>query len=85
LIALINQNLGRPAGFINPLLYQNPALAGHFNGIASGNNGAYSASPGWNPCAGLGSPNGSQIAAALGAPPPAQATKTMPISKIANE
>lgn len=85
LIALINQNLGRPAGFINPLLYQNPALAGHFNGIASGNNGAYSASPGWNPCAGLGSPNGSQIAAALGAPPPAQATKTMPISKIASE
>lgn len=74
LIALINQSLGQPAGFINPLLYQN-AASGAFNSITSGNNGAYSAGSGWNPCTGLGSPNGTQIAAALGAPP-AQAMKT---------
>jgi kumamolisin len=73
LIALINQSLGKPAGFVNPLLYQNPS--GDFNSITSGNNGAYSAGPGWNPCTGLGSPIGTQIAAVLGVSPP-QAAKT---------
>jgi kumamolisin len=71
LIALINESIGKPVGFINPLLYQNPN--GDFNSITSGNNGAYSASPGWNPCTGLGSPIGVQVAVALGAP--AQAMK----------
>jgi kumamolisin len=73
LIALINQSLGQPAGFVNPLLYQN--AAGAFHDITSGNNGAYSAGPGWDACAGLGSPIGNQIAAVLEAPP-AQAVKT---------
>jgi kumamolisin len=72
LIALINESIGKPVGFINPLLYQNPN--GDFNSITSGNNGAYSAGPGWNPCTGLGSPIGVQVAVALGAP--AQAMKT---------
>jgi kumamolisin len=67
LIALINDSLGKPVGFVNPLLYQNPN--GDFNSITSGNNGAYSAGPGWNPCTGLGSPIGIQIAAALGVTP----------------
>ena len=71
LIALINESIGKPVGFINPLLYQNPN--GDFNSITSGNNGAYSAGPGWNPCAGLGSPIGVQVAVVLGAP--AQAMK----------
>ncbi len=73
LIALINDSLGKPVGFVNPLLYQNPN--GDFNGIISGNNGAYSAGPGWNPCTGLGSPIGTQIAAALGITSP-KAMKT---------
>ncbi len=73
LIALINESIGKPVGFINPLLYQNPN--GDFHSITSGNNGAYSAGPGWNPCTGLGSPIGVQVAAALGARPPAQAMK----------
>jgi kumamolisin len=72
LIALINESTGKPVGFINPLLYQNPN--GDFNSITSGNNGAYSAGPGWNPCTGLGSPIGVQVAVVLGAP--AQAMKT---------
>jgi kumamolisin len=72
LIALINESIGKPVGFVNPLLYQNPN--GDFNSITSGNNGAYSAGPGWNPCTGLGSPIGVQVAVALGAP--AQAMKT---------
>jgi len=74
LIALINESIGKPVGFINPLLYQNPN--GDFNSITSGNNGAYSAGPGWNPCTGLGSPIGTGVATALGAPPPAQAQRT---------
>ena len=61
LIARINQQLGKPAGFINPLLYaQEP---GALNDITSGNNditgqiGGYQAGPGWDACTGWGSPN----------------------------
>jgi kumamolisin len=76
LIALINESIGKPAGFINPLLYKNASTAADFNDISSGNNGAYSAGPGWDACSGLGSPIGIQVATALGAPPPAQEKKT---------
>ena len=75
LIALINQSIGKPVGFINPLLYQDAAKARDLNDITSGNNGAYSAGPGWDACSGLGSPIGTQVAAALGAPSE-QALKT---------
>jgi kumamolisin len=68
LIALINQSIGKPVGFINPLLYQDASTARDLNDITSGNNGAYSAGPGWDACSGLGSPIGAQVAAALGAP-----------------
>jgi len=66
LVALTNQSIRKPVGFINPLLSQNPK--GDFNSITSGNNGAYSAGPGWNPCTGLGSPIGTKVGAALGVP-----------------
>ena len=75
LIALLNQSMGKPVGFINPLLYQDAGTARDLNDITSGNNGAYSAGPGWDACSGLGSPIGTQVAAALGAPPE-QAIKT---------
>jgi kumamolisin len=75
LIALINQSIGKPVGFVNPLLYQEAGTARDLSDITSGNNGAYSAGPGWDACTGLGSPTGTQVAAALGAPPP-QAMKT---------
>jgi kumamolisin len=68
LVALVNQSLGRRAGFINPLLYQNPTA---FTDIVTGNNGAYQAAPGWDPVTGLGSPIGGQILAALQATPAA--------------
>jgi kumamolisin len=76
LIALINESIGKPVGFVNPLLYQNASAAGDFNDITSGNNGAYSAGPGWDACTGLGSPIGNQIAAVLGSSQQAQAKKT---------
>lgn len=65
LVALINQSLGKNAGYLNPLLYtMNVESAMHE--ITTGNNGAYSAGPGWNPCTGLGSPDGSKLLSALG-------------------
>lgn len=64
LIALMNQNLGAPAGFIHPLLY-NAGAAATFHDITSGNNGDYSAGPGWDACTGLGSPDGARLASAL--------------------
>jgi kumamolisin len=73
LIALINQTLNKPVGFINALLYQNTE---DFHEITSGNNGAYSAGPGWNACTGLGSPIGTDVAATLDAPPSANVVKT---------
>lgn len=72
LIALINQSIGKPIGFINPLLYQELNESADFNDVTSGNNGAYSAGSGWDACTGLGSPKGSQIADALDAPEPAR-------------
>lgn len=64
LIALINQQAGKPVGFINPTLYAGQEAG--FNDITSGNNddanlGYYSAQAGWDPCTGLGSPNGNAI------------------------
>ncbi|MGA8531643.1 MAG: S53 family peptidase [Acidobacteriaceae bacterium] len=63
LVALINQQKGSPVGFVNATLY---ADRGDFRDITQGNNGAYSAGPGWDACTGLGSPNGQEIAQALG-------------------
>src|SRR6185369_10752599 len=50
LIARLNQLLGRPVGFINPVLYQNPQA---LRSITVGNNGSYKAGPGWDACTGL--------------------------------
>ena len=66
LIALMNQKLNHPVGFLNPLLYGSLAGRGLFNDIVSGNNGSYSAGPGWDPCTGWGSPIGSKLLTALG-------------------
>jgi kumamolisin len=65
LAALINQRGGKPIGFINALLYASGEAS--FNDIISGNNGAYSAGPGWDACTGLGSPKGTAVATTLGA------------------
>jgi kumamolisin len=65
LIALANARNKTAAGFINPTLY---AASTAFHDITSGNNGAYSAAPGWDPCTGLGSPIGTGIAQALATP-----------------
>ena len=65
LIALMNQKLGKPVGFLNPLLYGSLAGNGLFGDIVQGNNGAYAARVGWDACTGWGSPNGAKLLAAL--------------------
>jgi kumamolisin len=69
LIAQLNQLLGKPAGFLNPLLYAK-LPQDILNDISSGSNGAYDAGPDWDPCTGLGSPNGPRLVAALQPPKP---------------
>jgi kumamolisin len=64
LIARIVQSTGSPLGLAQPALYQGAAAgtdAAGFRDITSGNNGAYSAGPGWDACTGLGSPDGSAL------------------------
>jgi kumamolisin len=66
LIALMNQKLGHPVGFLNPLLYGSFVGKGLFRDITTGNNGAYPAKPGWDACTGWGTPNGVKLLQALG-------------------
>jgi kumamolisin len=72
LIALLNQKMGRPIGYLNPLLYHLSTGLGAFHDISSGNNdmggksGHYPAHPGWDACTGWGSPDGQKLLTALG-------------------
>lgn len=63
LTAILNQEIGKSMGFLNPSLYSLTGGATH--DIVQGNNGAYEASPGWDACSGVGSPNGNAILNAL--------------------
>ncbi len=69
LIALMNQQAGRNHGFLNTALYAVPGYPnnpGPLHDITTGSNGAYNAGPGWDPCTGLGSPDGARLSKALG-------------------
>ncbi|HUD14477.1 MAG TPA: hypothetical protein VMQ56_12555 [Terracidiphilus sp.] len=75
LALLLSQKLNRRLGFISPSLYAQDAS--DFRDITVGNNGAYSAAAGWDPCTGLGSPLGAQLLQALqGTTAAAHARKT---------
>lgn len=63
LIARLAQATGKRFGLLQPALYSQP---GAFRDITAGNNGTYHAGPGWDPCTGLGSPNGAALLKALG-------------------
>jgi len=66
LVALLNQKLGHPVGFLNPMLYGSLSGKGATHDITRGNNGSYAAKAGWDPCTGWGSPNGGKLVKALG-------------------
>ena len=65
LTALVNQKTGRPLGFANPALYGVSTASGGFHDITQGNNNGFNAAPGWDPCTGLGRPDGAKLLAAL--------------------
>jgi len=66
LIALLNQKLGKPLGFLQPTLYGLPGSTEAFHDITQGSNGSFSAGPGWDACTGLGSPSAENLLGALG-------------------
>jgi kumamolisin len=66
LIARVNQALGAKVGFLNPLLYSR-LLTGVLRDITHGNNGAFKAGTGWDPCTGVGCPGGSKMVETLSA------------------
>ncbi|MDG6923169.1 MAG: S8/S53 family peptidase, partial [Nitrososphaerota archaeon] len=72
LLILLAQSLGKPLGFVNPILYDKLVtiqsgleIEKGFDDITQGNNGAYKAGRGWDACTGLGSPEGQSLLAAL--------------------
>jgi kumamolisin len=74
LIAVANQQLGTQVGFIQPAIYATKSSSA-FNDITEGNNGAFSAGPGWDACSGLGSPIASKLIPLLAAASPKRASK----------
>jgi kumamolisin len=64
LIALANAQNKSAAGFVNPVFYASGAKTA-FRDITQGNNGGFSAGPGWDACSGLGSPVGTKIVSVL--------------------
>ena len=71
LVAIMNQKVGKPIGFLNPLIYAQAVEAAGFHDITEGNNGDFSAAQGWDACTGLGSPDGNQLLGALTGQPAA--------------
>ena len=65
LIARLNQGLKANCGFLNALIYQTQFSKNAFRDITSGNNGAYTAGAGWDPCTGFGTPNGAGMLQSL--------------------
>ncbi|MBV9679865.1 MAG: S8 family serine peptidase [Acidobacteriaceae bacterium] len=82
LVALMNQQLGKSVGFLNPKLYSSSAST--FQDITEGTNddsnlGHYQAQTGWDPCTGLGSPNGTALLSSLSPSTTGAATQRAPL------
>jgi kumamolisin len=56
--ALLNSNLDKPVSNLKDVMYANPGV---FFDVTSGNNGAYSATTGYDCCTGLGVPDGTRL------------------------
>jgi len=79
LITLINQQRGKSVGFLNPLIYSPSVESSGFHDVTAGDNGAFYASTGWDPCTGLGSPDGKLLLGALTGKPTAQAAAAVKV------
>ena len=65
LLARINQSDRQAAPATSTRCSTPPPPKQTFHDITSGTNDGYSAAPGWDPCTGLGSPNGAALLVAL--------------------
>lgn len=68
LVARLVQSTGRPLGLAQPALYDSIGagqVAAGFRDITQGDNGAYTAAAGWDPCTGLGVPDGGRLLGAV--------------------
>ena len=68
LVARLVQSTGTPLGLAQPKLYDAVTagqVAPGFRDITKGDNGAFTAGPGWDACTGLGVPNGTALLSAL--------------------
>ncbi|MDQ1582313.1 MAG: kumamolisin [Microbacteriaceae bacterium] len=68
LLARLAQAKGSTLGLVQPKLYNGTLRSrtpAGFRDITVGNNGAYSAGPGWDPCTGLGVPDGADLLSAI--------------------
>jgi kumamolisin len=68
LVCRLTQALGRPLAPLHPALYaaaRPGASPPGFRDVTTGSNGAYDAGPGWDPCTGLGTPDGTALLDAL--------------------
>ena len=77
LVARLAQATGKRFGLLQTALYAGAAAgvaAPGFHDVTDGNNGAYQAGPGWDPCSGLGSPNGAQLLTLLSGTTPSTAS-----------
>ena len=64
LVSRLAEATGQRFGLIQPALYAGVTPGTEvpgFRDITSGNNGAYTAGPGWDACSGLGSPDGTAL------------------------
>jgi kumamolisin len=69
LVVRYAQLLGRNLGLLPPLIYTGVGkgqAAPGLHDITQGNNGAYTAGPGWDACTGLGTPDGQALLAVIG-------------------
>lgn len=70
LICRLAEALGHPLGLMHPALYRAArpgSTPAGFRDVTTGDNGRYHAGPGWDPCTGLGVPDGTALLAALSA------------------
>jgi kumamolisin len=68
LVCRLTEALGRPLGLLQPLVYHDLVpgkVTAGFRDVVAGDNGAYTARPGWDPNTGLGSPHGTALLTAL--------------------
>ena len=85
IIAVSNAQNKNSAGFLHPTIYAAKAKSA-FRDITAGDNGGYTAGPGWDACTGLGSPNCApliKVLASAAAVAKANAAKKKAASKAA--